>query len=199
MAKNMHEENKSAKKVSVVPCLLMIIFLPFILLYLLFTLLFVPIDYLIFKRSRYHRDFGGSYSFLSGAHPDNALYTLVKEHSLPILYAKGGCAYEAEGFFFYRKLLIAAHADLFFKDGKWLVHTADADMPLDEATGGMLSAAAMLPGVKCERVLFLLRERTARRAGEAALAAAHADGRIATYKKSTLKGTLDEIIAKESL
>ena len=197
MQKSPHEENKSAKKVSVIPCLLMIIFLPFILLYLIGTLLFVPIDYIIFKRSRYHRDFGGSYSFLSGAHPDNYLYTLIKEENIPILYAKADNEYVSRGFFICKKTIILPSDALAFAEGEWRFRINDAFLTITVATTSIIQSARAALGVEAERVVFLLPERCAAKAGEGAISAASDCANIALYRKKHLSATLNEIIAKE--
>ena len=191
------KQGEKAKAVSPLPCILMIIFLPFILVYLALSLLFVPIDYLIFKTSKYHRDFGGKYSFLSGAHPDNTLYTLIKAHKTPVIYAKCDKTYSSHGFFFTRDALIEARDLLFFdkESGEWMgaLPTTDGAKPCSiEELSSELGAAftKATGGMKRERVIFLLRRRAAKRGGGSALEKALSDERITVYTKSALLPSL---------
>lgn len=191
------QPNEKAKSISPIPCILMIIFLPFILVYFILSLLFVPIDYVIFKRSRYHRDFGGRYSFLSGAHPDNPLYTLIKRHKTPVIYAKCDKTYSSHGFFFTRDAIIEARELLLYdrESGVWMGAEPTADgakiCTIDELSETVRSHFTVATGgMKRERVIYLLPMRSAKRHGAAALESALADERILVYTKKTLAASL---------
>lgn len=193
------QPQEKAKGISPIPCILMIIFLPFILVYLLLSLLFVPIDYVIFKTSKYHRDFGGKYTFLSGAHPDNSLYTLIKSHKTPVIYAKCDKAYASHGFFFTRDALIEVRDLLFYdrESGAWMgaLPTTDGAKPcsIDELSAELSCAFTKATGgMKRDEVIFLLSKRSAKGCGKAALDSALADKRMLVYTKKTL---LPSIIA----
>lgn len=82
---------------------LIIIFIP---LLLICALLYLPIDYIKFKRSRYQKDFPRKYSLFSGVHIDNKIYTLIKENNLPIEYYKCDGDYDFEGYFLYKDALL---------------------------------------------------------------------------------------------
>lgn len=189
------EENKNGKgtKISPVPCILMIIFLPFIIVYFILSLLFVPIDYLIFKFSLYHRDFGGKYTFLSGAHPDNRLYTAIKKNKTPVIYAKCDKAYESHGFFFTQGAIVEVRGLLFFdrEKGEWMgaLPTVDGARPcsMDELDSALLDAFTKATGgMKRERVYYLVPKRTAKRYGKAAYDLLLADGRAVVFDRKTL-------------
>lgn len=202
MATTPHERNKNATRVSPIPCLLMIILSPLLLVYLVLSLLFVPIDFLIFKTSAHHRDFGGRYSFLSGAHPDNELYTLIKKRGLKIGYLSVPNGKSATGYFFSGKTLIEAGKNLFWdKDSEsWLAHGdvaspsgEPASYTLDEAAGLRAASFKLATGAECTGAVFLLGERSARRAGDNAYAAALSDSRIILYTKKSLPTVLSKI------
>lgn len=198
---SLHDKNKSAGRVSALPCLLMIILSPLILLYFLGTLLFLPVDYLIFRLSRYRRDFAGKYHFLSGAHRDNRIYTRVKKNGIPIVYAKGTCAYEARGVFFTREAVIRDLRDAlsYSPEDGWLVcgePDEEGKIPSYTLADERARAAAecrAITGLSRERCVLLVPERQAGRYGEEALALLRAEADVVPYTRKNLTKKLEEI------
>lgn len=200
-------KDAGAKKTPAWPCILIIIFLPFILLFIIGAFLFMPIDYLIFKRSRYHRDFGGKYKFLAGAHFDNRLYTIIKKEKLPVLYAKGSCSYDSMGYFFTGKTLITMRNFPVFdkKTETWYANdikqTAQYNAeptPINLAEMEekyLREFSSAVPGVSCDKVIFLIeKKRAQRKYGKAAIEAAKNYPMLAVYEKRKLKCAVLDII-----
>lgn len=101
---------------------LLILVIPFCLLFLLFKLLTTPIDYIKYKRSRYQQDFPHKYKWLDEPHTDNAPYTVIKENSLPVEYIKWREDYDLLGYFVYKDIMLVFYEPLFFdkEEGLWL-------------------------------------------------------------------------------
>ena len=97
-----------------------IIFLPFLLLYLLFKLLSTPFDYIKYKKSRYQKDFPHKYTWLREPHIDNAPYTAIKENDLPVEYIKWSEDYDIGGYFVYKDILLDFTEPFFFDEEKKL-------------------------------------------------------------------------------
>ena len=207
MAQTPHETNKNATRVSPLPCLVMIILSPLLLLYLVLSLLFVPIDFLIFKTSMHHRDFGGKYSFLGGAHPDNELYSFIKKRGIKIGYIAVPRDKSFVGYFFSDKTLIDTGAGLFWNNSakSWEVHTGaptiagnPSSYTIDIATSIKTAEFKMATGKELTGVTFLLKEKAARRAGSEAYSLALSDNRILVYTKKELPNLLTEIKNKDA-
>ena len=110
-----------AEKLLVVFCIVvLIIFLPFFLLYLLFKLLSTPFDYIKYKKSRYQKDFPHKYTWLREPHIDNAPYTAIKENELPVEYIKWSEDYDIGGYFVYKDILLDFTEPFFFDEEKKL-------------------------------------------------------------------------------
>ncbi len=202
MAQTPHEINKNATRVSPLPCLVMIILSPLLLVYLVLSLLFVPVDFLIFKLSSHHRDFGGRYSFLGGAHPDNELYAFIKKRGLKINYRTVVRDKGLVGYFYSGKTLVDAGKNLFWDSDarSWKLHSdtptpsgEPSSLTLDEWSALRCAQFKLALGADCTRTVFLLKEKTAMRAGADAKAAAFADSRILVYTKGTLAALLSNI------
>lgn len=202
MEKTPHEMNKNATRVSPLPCLVMIILSPLLLVYFILTLLFVPFDFLIFKTSLHHRDFGGKYGFLSGAHPDNELYTFIKKQKIKISYVAVPVEKSFVGYFFSGNTLIEFKKNLFWdaEKGQWRVHShvhgasATADSySLDEAAAIRSAEFKSAVGKECVRSVFLLEEKRASRAGIDAYNSAISNEGILLYNKKTLRAILTEL------
>lgn len=101
---------------------ILIIALPFVLLWLLWELIYTPIGYMKFKKSRYQKDFPQKYKWLRTPHTDNEVYTIVKENDLPIDYLKFYEDYELPGYFLYKDILLVFSEPFFFDEKKelWL-------------------------------------------------------------------------------
>ena len=107
---------------NILGCILIIVFLPFILLLLIGCILYTPIDYIKFKRSAYQKDFPRKYKWLCGRHVDNDIYTIIKENDLPISYLRFYDDYELSGDFLYKDIALNFSQPFFFDDKKeeWL-------------------------------------------------------------------------------
>ena len=199
MEKTPHEANKGATKVSPLPCLVMIILSPLILVYLILSLLFVPIDFLIFKTSRHHRDFGGKYGFLSGAHPDNRLYSFIKKRKIKISYVAIPKDKSFVGYFFAKDTLIENRKNIFWDAEKkeWRIHGELSggceSYSLAEAEGVRAADFKSAVGRDVLGAIFLLDEKKARKSGEDAYAVASNDERILLYSKKTLDQALKSL------
>ncbi|MBE6595877.1 MAG: hypothetical protein E7644_08780 [Ruminococcaceae bacterium] len=101
-----HKRTDFASKL--ISCILFALLLPFLLLLLVGMVLYLPVDYIKFKRSRYQKDFPRKYSPWCGCHIDNEIYTLVQEHELPMTYVKPhvGDDYAQPGYFLYQNVLL---------------------------------------------------------------------------------------------
>lgn len=113
-------------------CLLFLLF-PFLLLLLIGSLLYTPIDFIKFKRSRHQKDFPRKYTWLCGRHPDNAAYTVTKERNLPVTYLQNNNP-ELTGVFLYKHTVLHFSNPFFFDDKKneWLFWPHAEDEEADE-------------------------------------------------------------------
>ena len=130
--------NWIGEKAVVVLCVvLFILFLPFLLLYFLYKLIIMPVDYFKYKHSRYQQDFPRKYRWLSTPHVDNDPYTAIKENDLPVDYIKWREDYDLNGYFIYKNTLLDFNEPLFFdkKKGLWLswIGQENEDDERDEA------------------------------------------------------------------
>lgn len=98
-------------------CYLLFLLFPFLLLLLIGSLLYTPIDFIKFKRSRHQKDFPRKYTWLCGRHPDNAAYTVTKERNLPVTYLQNNNP-ELTGVFLYKHTVLHFSNPFFFDDKK---------------------------------------------------------------------------------
>lgn len=103
--------------------------LPWMGLFLLGYLLYWPVEYVRIKRSRYQKDFPRKISFACGVHPDNEVYTIVKENDLPVEYIKWSEDYDRHGYFVSGDVLLDFTEPLFFDEKKkvWLYWPGNAE------------------------------------------------------------------------
>ena len=101
---------------------LIIIFSPLLFLLGICSILYIPIDFIKFKRSEYQKDFPRKYKWLCGTHTDNKVYTVVKQNNLPVTYLKFYEDYELSGDFFYKDVYLNFSYPFFFDEEKdmWL-------------------------------------------------------------------------------
>ena len=116
------KENISANLVLIFCIFVFILFLPFLLLYLLFKILATPFDYIKYKRSCYQQDFPHKYKWANEPHTDNEPYTAIKKNNLPVEYIKWHEDYDMLGYFVYQDTMLVFHEPLFFDEekGLWL-------------------------------------------------------------------------------
>ena len=200
-------------------CFLLIIFLPFILLVLVVCILYTPIDYIIFKRSAYQKDFPRKYKWLCGRHVDNRIYTIIKENDLPISYLRFYDDYESAGDFLYKDIALNFSQPFFFDDEKeeWLFWsdndgdngTEDAeDAETDYNTDDCLTEAEasehilgqfkeQYPNVACTQTVFFYENKFVKRVyGDLALKKMQQNDSFILYQKGKLKETIEEFISK---
>lgn len=108
--------------------------LPLMILILVGQVLYTPIEYLKFKRSRYQQDFPRKYSLWCGVHPDNEVYTLIKENDLPIEYIKWNEDYDLHGYFVSGDVLLNFTEPFFFDEQSetWLLWPGNSEKENDE-------------------------------------------------------------------
>ena len=93
-----------------------IVILPLLLLMLIGAIIYTPVDYIIFKRSAYQKDFPRKYKWLCGTHINNRLYTVIKENRLPITYLRDPDAYVFDEAW-YREVESVSHRE--YATGFW--------------------------------------------------------------------------------
>lgn len=109
--------------------------LPLMILILVGQVLYTPIEYVKFKKSRYQQDFPRKYSLWCGVHLDNEVYTIVKENDLPVEYIKWSEDYGLHGYFVSGDVLLNFTEPFFFDEQKktWLLWPGNAENANDEA------------------------------------------------------------------
>ena len=119
--------------------IMLIIFGPFILIYILAgifcKLIMSPFDYIKYKNSHYQKDFPHKYSWWKSPHADSETYEAIKQNNLPVEYIKWSNDYEIEGYFVYKDILLDFTESFFFdkKKGAWLMwHANNADDGQDD-------------------------------------------------------------------
>lgn len=111
-------------------CALFVVFVPLLLLVLIFFLLYLPFDCIRYKRSRYYKDLRIKYRFLEGLSKEVALYNVIKEHDLPIEHIR----YEDIDYFRYRDTLILYYLSPVFDGGQniWTVEIEDEYVSIEQ-------------------------------------------------------------------
>ena len=197
--------------------IVILLFLPLMLLALLGYLLYWPIAHIKIKRSRYHKDFPRKITFACGLHPDNEVYTIVKENDLPVEYIKQDEEYYLFGYFVCGDTLLNFTEPFFYDEKKqaWLFwpgeeerepmvmdEEADEDntddcVAVDVAKELMLQRfAADVAGRECRRVaVFYERQKTERIYGKAQAEALKSAGCI-LYERGALAQAIREVIAQ---
>lgn len=193
---------------------LIIIFIP---LLLVCALLYLPVDYIEFKRSRYQKDFPRKYSLFSGVHIDNKIYTLIKENNLPIEYYKHDGEYDFEGYFLYNDTLLNFSEPLRFvqEKGQWMlpdegdeeenfyaagVEGAEEKMvawlSFEEAREGYIAEfRKSYPTVSCNKIVFFYEAEPMRECyGAVAVEKLRELDGIVLYEEDALKETIRDYI-----
>lgn len=198
--------------------------IPLMLLVLLGQLLLTPITYIRFKKSRYQKDFPRKYSLWDDVHPDNEVYTIVKENDLPVEYINRNEDYYLFGYFVSGDVLLNFTEPFFYDEKKaaWLFWPGEDEkepMELDEVEDvdvehvgedntddcvGVEAAkemmlqrfAADVPGRECRRVaVFYERQKTERIYGKAQAEALKSAGCI-LYERGELAQAIREVITQ---
>lgn len=195
-----------------------ILFLPFLLLILIGSVLYTPFGYVRYQRSRYQRDFPHKYTWLREPHADNEAYTAIKKNDLPIEYEEPSEDYDLIGRFVYKDTLLWFYPSVFFdkEKGQWLwwpgnknaeEETAEREEdPDEEGTDDCLTAEELKEFLlaewneshvarKCSRVAFFYERRTMEREyGKEAIEAMKAMVGFTVYEKGRLAEELRNFI-----
>jgi hypothetical protein len=137
-----------------------LLFLPLILLAIIGFLVFTPIDYCRYKRTRYYKDTRAKYRWLVSLSPYVQLYDAVKKSGLPIAYHPSDADFcEGYGFFTYKDTLILNDLSPFFdkKENGWTVEVADEYVSLEEeVTRTLQQYNAVLGENLCQKAAVLV-------------------------------------------
>ena len=191
--------------------------LPWMGLILVGYLLYWPIEYVKIKRSRYQQDFPRKITFACGVHPDNKVYTIVKENDLPVEYVKLGEDYDLHGYFVCGDTLLNFTEPFFYDEKKpgWLYWPGEEErepmeiegdtdedntddcVAVDVAKELMLQRfSADVPGRKCRRVaVFYERQKTERLYGHAQVQALESAGCV-VYERGELAQAIRKVIGE---
>lgn len=121
---------KSGAWKTVKETMLVILAVPFIVLFLLIMLILTPFDYFKYKMSRYYKDTKEKYSWFCTETYHIKLYNQIKKENLPIDYYR--CEYApitGYGFFVYKDTLIINDCVLYYdtEKNKWLVESENGE------------------------------------------------------------------------
>lgn len=193
--------------------------IPLMLLVFLGQFLLTPITYVRFKKSRYQKDFPRKFSPFCGVHPDNEVYTVVKENELPVEYINCSEDYDLFGYFVSGDTLLNFTEPFFYDEKKqeWLLWPGNAEDENDEVEDvdvehvgedntddcvGVEAAkelmlqwfAADVAGRECSRVaVFYERQKTERIYGKEQAEALKSAGCI-LYERGALAQAIREVI-----
>lgn len=171
----MPNNGKTPKIIGLFLAILLILCLPFLLVYLLFKILATPFDYVKYKRSRYQKDFPHRYSWLIGRHYDNDAYTAIKENNLPVEYFKPSNDYHLCGYFVYRDVLLDFTEPLFFdeeekvflrlpEEDEWKETDDDACLTIEDTKALILgNFHDQVPERECHKVVFFYSRKNVER------------------------------------
>ena len=148
---------------STITFILMLLFFPIILLFMLFILIATPFDYLKYKRTRYYKDTKEKYSLFCATSYYIKLYDLIKEENLPIDYYRynNGSFITGYGFFVYKDILILSGYVLCHDEEKniWLVETDDEYVDIkDDVEDEIKACNDFLKKEVCKRAVVLIDE-----------------------------------------
>ena len=191
--------------------------LPWMGLILVGYLLYWPIEYVKIKRSRYQQDFPRKISFACGVHPDNEVYTIVKECDLPVEYIKTDEDYDLRGYFVCGDTLLNFTEPFFYEEKKrvWLYWPGEAEkepmeieenededntvdcVAVDVAKELLLQQfAADVAGRECRRVaVFYERQKTERQNGKAEVEALRSADCV-VYERGELAQAIRNVIGE---
>ena len=191
--------------------------LPWMGLILVGYLLYWPIEYVKIKRSRYQQDFPRKISFACGVHPDNEVYTIVKECDLPVEYIKTEEDYDLRGYFVCGDTLLNFTEPFFYEEKKrvWLYWPGEAEkepmeieenededntddcVAVDVAKELLLQQfAADVVGRECRQVaVFYERQKTERQNGKAEVEALRSAGCV-VYERGELAQAIRKVMGE---
>ena len=191
--------------------------LPWMGLILVGYLLYWPIEYVKIKRSRYQQDFPRKISFACGVHPDNEVYTIVKECDLPVEYIKTDEDYDLRGYFVCGDTLLNFTEPFFYEEKKrvWLYWPGEAEKEPMEIEGNededntddcvavdvakellLQQFAADVVGRECRQVaVFYERQKTERQNGKAEVEALRSADCV-VYERGELAQAIRNVIGE---
>lgn len=141
--------------------LLHIVFLPVVLLVLLCFILYTPVDYVKYRRSRYRKDTGVRYTWLAGVSCYVRLYDLIKRENLPIEYYRGTEEPTTYGFFLYGDTLILNDYDpdphYVAEQDAWLVEIEDEYVDIAKDVDEVIARCNEKLGTnRCQKAVVLI-------------------------------------------
>lgn len=139
--------------------LLHIVFLPVVLMALLCLVLYTPIDYVKYRRSRYRKETGVRYTWLAGASCYVRLYDLIKKENLPIEYHRGTDELTTYGFFLYGDTLLLNDYDPHYdaEQDAWLVEIEDEYVDIAKDVDETIAHCNEQLGTnRCQKALVLI-------------------------------------------
>ena len=168
--------------------------------------IYLPIQYIRFKRSRYQKDFPRKASFGCGPHVDNTVYTIVKERELPIRYFRQNhLNYDEPGWFLYNDILLDFTDPVFFDKERNICPSRYEEQDVETA-GGPLSVDAQKretmdafhrhePDQPCTRVVFFINQSSAEDMyDDAGMEELRTSDDFVLYTKKTLADQLEKFI-----
>lgn len=146
-------------------CLIAILLLPIVLIALICLLLYVPIDYIKYKKSYYYKDFQLKYPFWIGFSPYYTLYNAIKSANLPIEYipAMEKDSSTAFGYFLYDQTVILNDVGCLTYDeetDEWLEEIDDSWVSVEETMEETINNVQKIKGQDgCQKAVLLVEEQ----------------------------------------
>ncbi|MDD2362560.1 MAG: hypothetical protein PHH84_06345 [Oscillospiraceae bacterium] len=115
---------------------LSIIFIPFFLLICICFLLYTPIDFIRYRKTRYYKDTKEKYTWLSTVSYYVRLYDIIKNADMPIEYFRcTEVSLNGYGYFIYKNILIFNNYELCYDSeiNAWTVEIEDEYIRVEEA------------------------------------------------------------------
>ena len=147
---------------------LALLLLPFFVIFTILIMLYLPFDYIKYKKSKYYKDTHKKYEWLAGMTDEVKFYDFIKDNNLDIEHITVKTKeLENVSYFVYKDILIVTDALPYFseKKGKWLViadeneESEDNDYTLEDYLNIYLDEFNQQVENKiCEKVVALLDE-----------------------------------------
>ncbi len=144
--------------------LICIIFIPILLIVVLCFILYLPFDYIKYKRSYFYKEFKEKYTFFSGISPYFKMYNDIKKSRLPIEYIRNNSVDNIYGYFVYNKELIIVDCCVYYDEYNkaWAIvesHEDDRERfySVEEMVEVMLDEVNKFAGnIICDRAIVLV-------------------------------------------
>ncbi len=137
-----------------------VLLLPFVLLFLICSLVVTPFDYLTYKKSRYYKDTHEKYSWLCTSSYYIKLYDLIKNEHLPIDYYRADHApITGYGYFVYKDILILNDYEPCYDVEKkiWTVEVEDEYIDIkDDVEAAIERCNEFLKAEVCQSAVVLI-------------------------------------------